>query len=828
MKLPIRLIVIGRAYGPCKSTTERSVTFEVSAMFEYNESRDPIEQNVASIPLSPDTSLPSYNPFIKYELIVKRRDMGPLYDVQEVISVSRLHSTLTLKILREYYYDMKDGAKQDKTHVFRIWVNRTTSKIPKTIEKLDDIQDNVQEEKMRTWITGLTKILFKPKSYYVLLKYFHEAFLNLFNDRELLIIHRLVVNKPYIFCFRSLMWRILNDIRVSTGGGGEERLFGHDPKEPEMPRWARLADLSRYYCFDKSKERLLSLSNELGESSSATKPNNNTSATTFYSIKHYTWSINTLSSALIYDSAEGLIEENESHFDLDLYMRSLEYYLSCEEKRLFFGRTTNLCPKDEDVRRFLIENRIMRSWTNPNRNADSQLEFTYPERDTKELTLMNLLRNRVKNIDLIECHQYNQNYITRLTEVITKFHKQEQKADCMCLVTVGEDMAMELTDRTSYKFFGAWEFTQFKDESNDLSKAFREKDPIVLIDRAHKLTTDQLLDILERMIVDWDTDNYVLKRLLLVGDTAEHQNGIPIVGCGSPYLDLWHYSTFVRKISWNRAANTVADMLCDGIMERDQSKLNIVTVDDISSIPEKIKKWTTAIKNNKKKEKSTTATPDKKKNSIEKKNELRCHIFVSTQGDRDKVMKVLKKYEGKEYERYFFQVNDYVNVLDMGWLGQIRRITEMRQRTKDSSVISESHINQFVCKMNIATPHRDIELRTDEHSIVHQNVDVISQYLGTHVDYAIFYVGDSTKEIDLVSAAKYIRKEMQIFIPANYNFSNIYHGKLGANSGFDRLAMQQYMAPTSALMEKIMAANKSVTQLPDNNNDDKQKVDNNS
>jgi hypothetical protein len=826
MKLPTRFIVIGRPYGPCKSTSERAVTFEVSAIFEYNDSHNPIEQSVASIPLSPDTSLPSYNPFLKYELIAKRRDMGPLYDVQEVISVTRLHQPLTLKILREYFY--KEGAKADKPHDFRGWVNHTTSKIPKTIKTLDDILDNVQEEKMRKWITELTKILFKPKSYYVLLKYFHEAFLNLFNDREIEIVRQLVIHKPYIFCFRSLMWRILNDIRVSTGNGGEGRLFVPDSKEPEVPRWAKLADLSRNYCFDK--ERLLSLSSELRDSTATQNNNNNNTTKTFYSSKHYTWSINTLSSALIYDSTERLIEENESHFNLDLYVRSLEYYLACEQKRLFFGRTTNPCPKDEDVRRFLIDNRIMRAWTNQNRNPDSQIEFTYPERDAKELALMSLLRNRVKNIDIIECHQYNQNYITRLTEVITKFHKQERRADCMCLITAGEDMAMELTDRTSYEFFGIWDLTQYTGEYC-MQKAFREKDPIVLIDRAHKLSTDQLLSILEMMVVAGDTGDFVLKRLLLVGDTAEHQNGIPILGCGNPYLDLWHYATFVRKISWNRAADTVADTLCAGIMERDQSKLAIVTVDNISDLPEKIKKWTTTIKNTKKKANATV--PEKKKNSIEKKNELRCHIFVSTQSDRDKVMKVLKKDDGKEYERYFFQVNDYVNVLDMGRLGQIRRITEMKKRRKDSAVINECHVNQVVCKMTIATPYRDIEILTDEHVVVHQNVDVISQYLGSRVEYAIFWVGENTKEIDLVSAAKYVQKEMQIFVLANYNFSNIYKGKTGTNDGFKRLAMQQYFTPTSALMEKIMAANKSISTIAvpvqdnDNHIDKKQKIDDN-
>src|SRR5688500_4238374 len=97
--LPNKFIVTGRPYGQYKGISERAIAFKI---IQINEPK--INDHVELFPISPDTSLPSYSPFLQYTIEVKLREIGSVYDIINVIQVSRYREALMKKDILIYIF----------------------------------------------------------------------------------------------------------------------------------------------------------------------------------------------------------------------------------------------------------------------------------------------------------------------------------------------------------------------------------------------------------------------------------------------------------------------------------------------------------------------------------------------------------------------------------------------------------------------------------------------------------------------------------------------------------------------------------------------------
>jgi hypothetical protein len=802
---PKRFIASGTPYGVFRSGSERSVRFRIESVTYYAGAVVHIDGHLvepevpSEIAIAPDASLPSFSPFIRYTLDLKKREYGNIHDVLSVISADKVNPVLKKASVSAYLKSTSSLPKEA--------ISKCLTRVPKLIENPLQIMNNIHSEKMRSWVMDLTKICFKPDAYFKLLRYFHASFLDLFNDWELKILLSALDNKPYIFCFRNLMARIFCNIPLQEPTRSipanvfaiEKPSMRNDWTTPT--NWYMRANLSKWYCVGRSRERMTSKD----------------SSPSFFAAKYFPLSYSSLARIM---KAKN---NTQNEYSIEVIGEALEYYLSRERNLVYYGTATEPIPEKAEVALFLEEEKIFRKWFNP---LHGRLEMSYPEEDLEELALVKLLDEHVERITLIHCIDCDSSYLSKIHEEISKLQLEEKREDSLCAITVGEDRAKYLTMHTGTTFYGIYDFVDLVNHNNGVAVGIANARPIFFVERANKFSTRMLINIL-MPVVNIQSENSArrtaastttLPKLVLLGDVCEHQGNHTVSGPGTPFADLWNHchgkwanEGKLRRETWKVKADPYTEQLRAGIALRDLSKLITVTIDDPAQLVIHMNKWMESVKNRRKKERAKTA-PIPRSNETSKRD-YRCQIFVSDGKDKTTMMNAIAASKNQTYNEHGFHIGDHITVQDQGRTGTVRQAIVVEggdpkaEQRKNTNYFAT---DQLIYKILLHGDYEDVEIRTDMHTITHHDVEVVSQYDGTPVNYSIFYVGERTQEIDLLVAAKYTKKSLQIFIPSNLQFLSIYPKNGRQCSTAESLELKHiqqrlFYRTTTALVEKILA-----------------------
>lgn len=369
--------IVGRVKGPSSETTEQSVKFVSGTEYFF---------------LPRSCALPSYSPWIEYDLSLQARPGGSICDVTEVFSARKL--PVEKDDLIDHMVARELSIIEDKK-LYRTSLKRLMKNVPETIEGLDDVEDTVELSRVSKIVFAIGKEWDREQAFFDLLPIFPAGFLNRFSPSQILIIAELWKVRPQVFCF----WDKALDI-LAECGFLRRNLSMH-------PKWPCVAG------------------DDLSASDDAPAK---------------------FSSAYPILSANVLIKKKRLPVRSAVLREAISIYV--QSRRFFYsrGQTCFFVPKDTSVEAvsFLLKERILRcAWGD---FGKQRLLATHKD-ELVEVRLALTLSSRVKLVRLINCPYYNAEYGRRFAEWYEK-----QDWDQCALMSANSSSAAYMGSLTGFKF----------------------------------------------------------------------------------------------------------------------------------------------------------------------------------------------------------------------------------------------------------------------------------------------------------------------------------------------------------------------------------------
>jgi hypothetical protein len=368
--------VTGRVKGPSSETTEQSVKFVTKSSYYF---------------LPRFGALPSYSPWIEYDLVLQARSGGSICDVTVVYSAKRIlidKNDLIVHLLS------REIMNEEEKKLYRTALRRLLKNVPDEIKSLDDIEFNVDPSRTNKIIFAIGKEWNREREFFDLLTIFPAGFLNQFTSDEILDLKKLWELQPWAYCF----WDKAINILVKCGFS-RKALSMH-------PKWACVRD--DLFADDAAPMRFLS----------------------DYPIL----------------SANVLIRNKCSPVSPEILREALRLYT--QGRRFFYsrGQTSFYVSKEfsPPVIFFLCKEHVLRRALG---DMGGNHLFTTNKDELIEVRLALALSKQVKHIRLVNCPYYNREFAQKFS-----LWYEKQVADQCCLMSANSSSSSYISELTHLKF----------------------------------------------------------------------------------------------------------------------------------------------------------------------------------------------------------------------------------------------------------------------------------------------------------------------------------------------------------------------------------------
>jgi hypothetical protein len=639
-------------------------------------------------------------------------------------------------------------------------------KLPAVVTSVYQVTEAIKSPKMKQWIVDLVTPCFKSGVYYELLRYFSGIFLDRFTENELVAMRALIREKPYAFCFRSMVLRTLCEIQYNNNNN---MLF---PRE-KMGRFF----CARDYCKDfpatatfKARPNLTRLL---------------TKSPMYYHHKYPFWSA---ALALYAGEDNDDPEKSTNSPDVNTLITAMGLYLQCESSRLIFGNMTynlrsNISNNNQrqvalnflDKEKLLVpclSTKLIKNGATTTTTA-MPLTVTYPEDELTELEIACVIEQCVHKVTLYDTPRYDDVYFQYISELVVSITGSPDRAPPM-IISAGLDSAARLAKSTSFNTYTPQVFLKEMRETVTTEMLSAVPGMTLIVERIHKMDMATFRDILQ--VFEGNTECKI--DLILFGDHMEHAIH-PICGLGNLAQDFYNL-TNIERVSIpmtdpdqqqnNKDQVYLAKAykwIHDGVI----SDLDIDMAPTTSQIDKYIKSIQSEIKAaNKNKTGTTQTTAD-----------IEIQVFCSTEDDKNALL------SGSPST---FHMGDLVHVIDRGMIGSIKKAWQQNELGQWLEVQPKKPIilNENPYKLVIVNRYTEVEVITSDESynnITNVSVEVVKKYPGAYVDHGVFYVTKSTRSKDLLSAIKYCRKTFKIFTPPQFDFIGSVYQRSGGDHSTD-------------------------------------------
>lgn len=692
-------------------------------------------------------SLPTACPWIEYDIVVRKKQGGSLYDVMRVRNCKQ--KPVTKASLLDYLIDQrrnmissasKGGTRElgidQEISDYKKFVKKCIKKLPDTINSIKDIDDMLRSlhssadtpkpiiskaENIAAVFKRWLKPCFKGPIFLTLLRYFDASLLLKLDKNKKRALYAILMKNPLIFCFWDYLLYVLSEIKFDKG-----LLF--DLKSDGLS-----SDSS--YCHIRYNN-MINLDDTVPLS---------------YSNRFPMWDIKRLKQA--YEDLK-----INMPVSIDIIRNALVIYLEMEKNFYNFGNTCFVLGEimesfDQQSVKFLIDNNIV-NWAL--RDYSQHSIVIKPTIHIIETRIAYMIENKIHRMDVYDCGYYNDTYASYVMSwLLDKSQHDGISAKDMLLFSANESSATFMSNRGHMFINVKYSRTAIKERT----ERYQGRTLHIVIDRLHKLPMEQfylLLESISNISKDKTKGGAIL---YLFGDTEDY----PVHsrrGGGNLMSDIWnticttgHINREVKNLHSNKdPMYRKVEQIKDFCMKK-SNKLDIVQTTNWKAFVEKLKKLDRSFKDDKTKSKSDFI------------------IFCSNDEDRDVIMDIVFKKRTNpngSYKKKEFFVSQKVHITDIDVVGTIEKMWTVQPyiRRGKTEVSGKSPVNitygDHIFQIN------GLEYNTQDYSnIVHADVQVVSKFAGPPASEGVFLIGEKTNMRHMICAAKYCSNNMEIYTMPN-------------------------------------------------------------
>lgn len=353
--------VTGYPNGPNPGSLEKGVMFKIV--------RGAPELDYVTIP-SLD-ALPSYCPWIQYDVSLNIPEEGSIYSVRQV------HACTPRRIYKEELvsYLVARGRDRDR-------LKKDLKRLPHQIVNEDEFLEYIDDNGLLEWILKIFSHRFRSDLFFQMLRYFSAVFLCKMSENQLISLAYIATDCPHVFCFWDHTKRTLNALRTSSGN----RIFDLDGTGPDP---LSVHDAYAWIVGDA----LLDFK----------------STVTRYYSSFPMWSINTLVEARDQCS----VGEQPS---LQTVRDAMHIYLEMDKAFAGFGDTcfdpSKVLDDPSGAVKFMVEEGILR------KALAGDGSVTKPHHELIEVRIAKYMREKCTHVWLVDCPTYGPAFADKASKII--------------------------------------------------------------------------------------------------------------------------------------------------------------------------------------------------------------------------------------------------------------------------------------------------------------------------------------------------------------------------------------------------------------------------
>jgi hypothetical protein len=626
-------------------------------------------------------------------------------------------------------------------------------------------QKLLDDAPMTRRIRGLLLFADKPSSFFDLLCYFSATVLAKLTPWQLDFMAGLLQSIPHIFCFRSLIEKVIQAPDGPFHAASGLKRWAIDPRyshsRPDLDEAGRLS----------FRKRLTLLEPYIP---------------TYFNPRHPLLTLGAL---------RDLYKENfsESPMDIEVLQKALEAYLQLDTRRYKSG--SSIVPMrhiDLDTRQMLLETLKVAVEPRPG-------WFMLEEDDHVERLLARTLKTLVTRIDCYESRWYNIKYCQQLADWIaidlsrrhsalfythshawSRFLSEHSKIQFDCLSRRDMYLDERLTREIS--------IAHILDSRNDkVPSEATARSPCrlfgILVEHVHKFSTRDFLCLL------WDAfDFFVNDRripahelrftLCLVGDNED----LPVYSEFSPG-NLWQDFTSVypsTMLDFEAGVEKPILMARSVIDQRVSHGVNILNYEKMLSLTKAMLALKRKLGNPKNAPPSELiveepAAGENRKSRKKKKTKPHAYLMCSGAREHRAISSTLDDSRTELYDPYRVFVGNRVIVLPMLAEGIIKRIYSIQE---DGSMIDigkqgGADLGCGTWKLRIcpcALSSRcncNFSYQSPPYTVQHSYVDIVKRHSGVPSTHCLFYISKNTDYCEILAMLKYFSKDIHFFTLSN-------------------------------------------------------------
>ncbi len=704
--------VTGHAHGMSK------LGLETGCAFSLHSGTQGDKLTVKSITIPRVEALPSYCPWITYCLRVRERRGGNVYDVLH-IRTCEARLPVQKKDLIAFLLHLKQTQCEDVEglRVYGKWLRRTLHELPTTFDELDSVRDAVREDDLLCdRIVTMLEPCMRGPAYMHLLHYFGDAFLAPLSPSQLLGLQVLVQTMPHIFCFWDIAVRMLPDT---------------------------VHALPLSYAF-LCEEHLLA-------------PHH---TPTYYRSLYPLWTINRLWEAYEREKIVPVRERAVLEHALRFVLQADKHFYSFGDTSFAYRAFVHAEVLSDDELKHALEflcgdaPLFVRSRTHATTHADVWVSKV--ENVLEEIDFVRALRTHVRDVCLIHCTYYHDAFVREFLAWIEQQQLLQHQSRAL-LLSANACTASYLKEKTGLSVFSMDDAERILEKVKHTMKARGEHIEHIVIDRAHKISISHLLAILRLLEAPGNVNIY------LFGDLSEapvhaHRGG----GCLMRDLAQCGY-VVTRWTEWN--VNDPMMRIYKDLEQRTLARLQVFHFAKRKDLEDKLDALKRQIK---RKRKNTKSSPTQ-----EAERKCLFPIFCSTEADREQLLRITFAKQQLLYEKKSFYLGEQVHILERDVIGSLESASYMGMDASGSPCVRVPLHGKEPLDTRKGEYFFTVggqEYSTQEYTVQHADVMVVSKFCGIPRPHGLFVVGKSTKRNDLLSVVKYCTQSLHIFVLPGVQF----------------------------------------------------------
>ncbi len=723
------IVVIGYLWGLHTQCSKKCLKFIITAGYDIVD---------GYIPIDGLYSFPSCCPFLEYTIRIKRN--GTYFKVYRIMDIKPREVKTEDIIL--YFHDSEKN-KKVKVDTIISPENAPIEKIPKiqptiyqsvkvlpnkitSLEQLDKLNT-----KKKTQLLSIVRASLQEPIFYELLRYFHENFLYNFGPHEMTIIKHLLVTKPNVLCFRDWVQTYLGNKKIQYFMQDNITSMVNYSSNPNMKRLMQSVQVINV--FDMSKKQTLYCSldysdginrkEEIKDSDTYT-PNGSRLVTRGFPL-HYEARFFPLSVDLVEHACNDFGIKN---IDLSILRDALEIYLICESWRAKFGRTCfqyHHLTINKAGLEYIISNHFMTAIDSNSLNLIPSEDFhdghylAFPSDILKEIDFCEMLVNKVEDVKVY-------NSFSGRTDFMTNLQKRFVKQDTLIFAN-GKQMSHLISKKIGVNVYSY--------SMDSVQPSFGKNIKNIVLINSNKISMEEFISIFKKVIQK--------VTLHVIGDSNEY--GVhPKKGLGEIFQA---FQRVFPSEDFSFSTDTKIAQIHKNLLE--SSNTDILNIDFCNTMEESIEKIT----------------------SIKSTKEDKNYILCSNEEDKKTLLTKIYESKSKVYIPLKFACGDDIIIHKNGNIATIKSARIYGTSGNLTQIQSKTNIpldkGVYLLETESCIDRSTDQINTSTSNISHAAVLTIRELHGFPMNRCTFYIGERTRQKDILNAIKYCEKEFTIV--SNYS-----------------------------------------------------------